>query len=219
MSNPFNPAKYRDDNDREKAVTINFPGITIMSEVLQKGFQAGSLLGVGVVAPIVALWNKSFEPDLITTAVAYSAVATTGISSAAGSIKFISLDKDQAQDHAHRVYYDDGQQRLNAFSAAGMLLGAAATAYWFQEKNIPIRPINLIGGSAAGSALGFFTDYLTRPEEYKAAGRRAWDEARDRTRDTSREASDRTRETIDRARDTKNAAKDAAKDTWNRGPA
>lgn len=213
MSSPFNPAKYRDDGDREKAVTINFPGFTLMSEVVQKGFQAGSLLGTGVVAPIVALWNKSWDPELITTTLAYSAVATTGISAAGGSIKFISLDKEQAQDNAHRIYYDEGQQRLNAFSAAGMLLGAAATAYIFQEKNIPLRPINLIGGASAGSALGFFTDFLTRPEEFKAAARRGADEARDRSRDA------RGRDFIDRSRDSKDAAKEAARDTWNKGPA
>lgn len=65
--------------DPSKHSTFTLAGM-VLSHVLQKGFQAGGVLGLGVAAPAYCLYKKSFDPKLVTSTVAYSALGMTAFS-------------------------------------------------------------------------------------------------------------------------------------------
>lgn len=141
-----------DDFDPSK-----FAAVKLWFHVLEKGFQAGSVVGLALAVPVVAFRKKSFESQLMTKVLAYSSFAGIGVSGALGTAKFVNMDKEGLEDRVYRLHYNEGQNRCDVFSSTGIVLGAAAVALIFQKRALPLQAINIIGGAAAGSALGVFS--------------------------------------------------------------
>lgn len=66
-----------------------------------------------------------------------------------GTMKCSTLDKDGVDDRVYRLHYNEGQNRVDNFAAAGGLLGGVA-AFGIQTRN----PYAIAGAVAAGSFAG-----------------------------------------------------------------
>lgn len=53
------------------------PAAYVYWHILQKGWQAGSLIGVAGVVPVLALWKKVRDPATLLRAINYSALSGT----------------------------------------------------------------------------------------------------------------------------------------------
>ena len=138
-----------------------------MHHVLEKGFQAGSVVGVAAVVPFVAWRQKKISRlegsaarsagTLLLRALGKSAVWGTGISALLGAARIASME-DKAgglQDRAYRLHYNQGQRRTDLFSEVGMALGGTAAIFVS-----PVAAV-VLGGAAAGSALGVLAHVAT----------------------------------------------------------
>lgn len=148
-----------------------YPAVHLFSHVLQKGFQAGSVIGVVAVVPAVLLLKRGATevPPLLRAAntLGYSAAAGTALSGAMCTAKFVNMDREGLEDRVYRLHYNEGQNRTDAFCAAGSTLGAAAAALLLARHGVPLSGLNVTGGAALGAALGVFAHVLTRPEEQR----------------------------------------------------
>eukprot|EP00891_Asterochloris_glomerata_P002097 jgi/Astpho2/2097/Aster-00581 len=117
----------------------------LMWHIVQKGWQAGSVLGVGVAMPLLARrWRKA-------------GVLTGERVVGAGLVWGKPLPQDGIEDRVYRLHYNEGQNRTNRFAAYGALGGSllALTAY------PRLKPV--AGGAALGTALGVGLHCLTYP--------------------------------------------------------
>lgn len=150
--------------------------IKLMAHVAQKGFQAGSLVGLLGVVPVMAISKgglQALSVELVTSGAAYGALGGTGLSLLAGVAKRLSIDHEGVEDRVYRLHYNKSQNRMDAFSAVGSSLGLAAAAYLMHQGDSGRHPpaLNLLGGAAAGCAAGFIVHMLTRPADMKTANR------------------------------------------------
>lgn len=81
--------------------------------------------------------------------------------------KFTTIDRAGFEDRAYRLHYSNSQNRTDAFSSVGAVLGCAATALLFHQQGLFLQPLNLVGSAAAGSSMGILLHILTKPEDQK----------------------------------------------------
>ncbi|KAK9828347.1 hypothetical protein WJX74_010232 [Apatococcus lobatus] len=97
----------------------------LLTHICQKGFQAGSLVGLGIVLPAVALRRRSSGASLVTKefqttgakVLTYSAaigLMTTG-AMGLGMIYGRPLETEGIEDRAYRLRYNEGQLRTDLF--------------------------------------------------------------------------------------------------------
>jgi hypothetical protein len=137
-----------------------------MHHVLEKGFQAGSVVGVAAVVPFVAWrlrrtsgFSQGGSAEGLLRALGKSAVWGTGITALLGAAR-IATTEDLAgglQDRAYRLHYNKGQRRTDLFSEIGMALGGTAAMFVSPAAAV------VLGGAAAGSALGVLAHVATSP--------------------------------------------------------
>lgn len=141
-------------------------GLRLMLHVTEKGFQAGAVLGIAIVLPIVAYRRSrkvgslaGASPDLLRT-LGKSALWGAGITTVMGLGKIASMPSDERadglQDRAYRLHYNTGQNRTDLFSQVGMAVGGTA-AMWLVSPAAMV----VLGGAAAGSAAGVAAHVLT----------------------------------------------------------
>ncbi|KAF8066285.1 hypothetical protein HT031_002608 [Scenedesmus sp. PABB004] len=148
--------------------------LKLYGHVLEKGWQAGSLLGVVGGAPALAFLTQRRGEDpladpagLLLRAAAYTAAGATALSGVAGLAKFLTLTREGFEDRAYRLHYNQSLQRNDRFAHGGMLLGVAAAAYLYGTKPSAERGVHLAGGAALGTAAGVVAHLLTRPAAYR----------------------------------------------------
>ncbi|PNH11996.1 hypothetical protein TSOC_001126 [Tetrabaena socialis] len=142
------------------------PAAYVMWHILEKGFQAGSIIGVAAVVPTLFLWRKVREPAALLRAMGYSSLVGVAATGTLGAVKFLQIDQAGFEDRAYRLHYNAGQHRTDTIASAGMALGFAAAALWL-PKGAPSYGLALVGGSAVGCALGVAAHLATRPEEQR----------------------------------------------------
>jgi hypothetical protein len=146
-------------------------GARLMHHITEKGFQAGSLMGVAVVVPLVARkYYKSHAGSLagsgplLMRAMAASALWGTAISSLIGAGRVVQLSStlsppefaDGMQDRAYRLHYNKGQRRVDFFSEAGMAVGGTAALVLVSPAAAVV-----LGGAATGAAAGVLAHMAT----------------------------------------------------------
>ncbi|CAL8462866.1 g2400 [Coccomyxa elongata] len=94
---------------------------------------------------------------------AVSALAGTALAGAAGAAKVYgtNVSDEGIEDRVYRLHYNAGQNRTDKFAAISGLVGAVATAGLLDTRN----PRLLLGGAAAGAAMGVLAHVATYREE------------------------------------------------------
>ncbi|CAD7705166.1 unnamed protein product [Ostreobium quekettii] len=144
-------AKSRDDDFDPS----RFSAARLCSHALQKGFQAGAVVGAAAVLPTLAFLayrktgSPAMEPGVVMEALGKSGLMGTGLSGILVSGKMIGMDREGLEDRVYRLHYNEGQKRVDRFCQAGGLLGAIAAAFLVNKS-----PMVVVGGAAAGAFLG-----------------------------------------------------------------
>lgn len=143
----------------------------LLGHVLQKGVEAGGLLGAALIAPGTAAYakygqKKEVDPLQLLENVAWSAAIGGGLSAILGSAKLLQMDQAGLEDRVYRLHFSESQKRCDAFSLVGTLTGVAAAAYLFQGDS-RVRPLHYLGAGGAGAAAGVLLHVLTRPQGHK----------------------------------------------------
>ena len=127
-----------------------------MHHIMEKGFQAGSVVGVGLVVPALALRHRRASGGSLTDAaprllkaLGTSALVGTCICASMGAARIASLPAEERadglQDRAYCLHFNKGQQRVDLLSQIGMAVGGTAAMYFVS----PAAAI-VLGGAAAG---------------------------------------------------------------------
>ncbi|KAG1656824.1 hypothetical protein FOA52_008458 [Chlamydomonas sp. UWO 241] len=135
----------------------------LAQHVLAKGFQLGSLIGVGAAAPTMALLSRSLSlPNALRTAGIASLVGTT----ATGALlvaKMQGMDRVGLEDRVLRLHYNEGQNRVDALSFWGSALGTGGAVAIARLGLVRMSTLHLMGGGAAGCAAAVLYHVATKP--------------------------------------------------------
>eukprot|EP00877_Chromochloris_zofingiensis_P012775 jgi/Chrzof1/7751/Cz02g35130.t1 len=123
--------------------------LRLYSHILQKGFQAGSIIGVGIVAPILAYRQGSLDLALLTRAAGRGALWGTAATAVLGALKISQTDQEGLEDRVYRLHYNEGQNRTDLFAQVGAVVGFAAGAALLGVGKT--APINFVGSAALGA--------------------------------------------------------------------
>lgn len=150
--------------------------LQLIGHVAQKGFQAGSLLGLFAGVPIEAVRKgglSAVSAQLVTSTVGYGALGGIGLSLLMYAGKRLTIDHEGVADRAYRLHFNASQQRVDSFTAVGSSVGLAAAAYILHQGQSGKHPpaIGLVGGAAVGAALGVLAHVLTRPADQATPNR------------------------------------------------
>ncbi|GBF97190.1 hypothetical protein Rsub_10051 [Raphidocelis subcapitata] len=150
--------------------------IQLIGHAAQKGYQAGSLLGLFAGVPIAAVRKgglSALSAELVTSAAGYTALGGLGLSLLLYAGKRLNIDREGVTDRVYRLHYNASQQRVDSFTAVGSTAGLAAAAYFLHQGQSGKHPpaIGLVGGAAVGCALGVVAHLLTRPAEQATPNR------------------------------------------------
>lgn len=77
-----------------------------------------------------------------------------------GTVKCSSIDKEGVDDRVYRLHYNDGQNRVDKFAAAGGVLGGVLSL-----GTLTHNPYIIAGGVAAGSFAGILCHVGTAPKK------------------------------------------------------
>ncbi|KAI7839024.1 hypothetical protein COHA_007166 [Chlorella ohadii] len=125
-----------------------------MAHVVQKGVQAGGVLGVGLVAPAVLAVHKYQGGDMksavpkVADALAKTTMATVALSVAMGATRLA------------RLHYNKRAERANLFANVGLAVGGAAAVAF-----LPATATMVLGGATAGAAAGVAAFVLSTPKK------------------------------------------------------
>ncbi|KXZ44118.1 hypothetical protein GPECTOR_73g639 [Gonium pectorale] len=139
----------------DEYVSPSSPAGYLMWHIIKKGWQAGSVVGVAAVLPTMYLIRKVRDPTALLRALGYSAAIGTAATGTLGVLKCTQIDQEGFEDRAYRLHYNQGQNRTDAFSAAGAAVGLAAAALLLPRGAPPLSyAMAAAGVSAVGTALG-----------------------------------------------------------------
>jgi hypothetical protein len=147
----------------------------LFGHVLQKGFEAGGLIGGFAVVPATAAYTTyvkkgKVDPLELAQNAAFSCLAGVGLSALMGSIKILQMDREGVEDRVYRLHYNNSQKRTDTFSLVGAVLGIAATGYLLKD-NSAVKPLHFLGGAGVGAASGVLLHMMTRPLDQKTANK------------------------------------------------
>eukprot|EP00884_Botryococcus_braunii_P015791 jgi/Botrbrau1/2896/Bobra.0036s0038.1 len=138
----------------------------LFRHILEKGFQMGGVLGLGVVVPIVAYRSRKAHGALINSeltpavlaALAKSGIGFTTLAGALGAARVFGagIPEEGIEDRAYRLHFNQGQNRTDKFSRIGAAFGAAAAAFLASPT-----PTNILGGAVAGAGVGVLAHVAT----------------------------------------------------------
>eukprot|EP00882_Tetradesmus_deserticola_P005804 GHRQ01006111.1.p1 GENE.GHRQ01006111.1~~GHRQ01006111.1.p1 ORF type:complete len:160 (+),score=40.05 GHRQ01006111.1:417-896(+) len=156
-------------SDSEEYDTTRSPGFDLYVHILQKGFQLGSVLGVGAVAPARAaytsLWLKQpVDPSLLARTAGATTLGAFTLVAVAGAVRVSNIDQDGLEDRAYRLHYNQGQNRTDVFAQAGAAAGLAAGAALLRGA-AHASALHYLGCSSVGAAGGILLHVLTWPKE------------------------------------------------------
>lgn len=143
----------------------------LMHHVTEKGWQAGSVIGIGVVVPIVARrFSRTHGGSLagagptVLRAAAAAGLVGAALSTAMGAARVGSLSSSLSaddfaagmQDRAYRLHYNRGQLRTDLFCEVGMAVGGTAAM-------LAVSPAAwcVLGGAAVGTFGGLLAHAAT----------------------------------------------------------
>lgn len=140
-------------------------GARLFRHVAEKGFQLGSVLGIGIVSPITYYRLRrrtggAVGLAVILTAVGRSAVAGVGLATVLGAVRVATIPTSERaaglQDRAYRLHYNAGQNRTDTFAELGMAIGGTASMLFVSPAAAVV-----LGGAAVGAAAGIVTHVAT----------------------------------------------------------
>ncbi|KAL4419247.1 hypothetical protein ABPG77_001185 [Micractinium sp. CCAP 211/92] len=150
----------------QSSTWVNY--VRVMNHVVQKGIQAGGVVGLGAVVPAVAYrqhkkgvgWQESLPA--LATAVCKTTLVTLALSVALGVGRLASIEDLKAglEDRAYRLHYNQGQNRADLFAQVGIAAGGAAAVAF-----LPATAAVVMGSAAAGAAAGVLVHVATRRED------------------------------------------------------
>ncbi|GIK06581.1 hypothetical protein Aspvir_002231 [Aspergillus viridinutans] len=137
-----------------------FPHLILATHVLDRGFQAGSALGVAVG------FVKSLRSE--TPSLRMSAGIITRSTGSAGLLGFCSMaillpirmagkERIEWQDRSWRLLENKGQVEVDNWSTWGMLVGIGTTTAMMRKNGMPLRGpglTHIVGGAGLGSLAG-----------------------------------------------------------------
>lgn len=162
------------------SVTLAF---LLEGHVALKGAEAGALVGA-LSGPLLACARKTGAPvqDSVLTGAAYGAAGGAALLSVLGLAKIATMERAGLEDRVYRLCHNASQRRVDAFSAAGASVGAAA-AYALVKYGgsggcqCPVKPSDAVptrvavaGGAALGAALGVAAHMATRAGGVRGGG-------------------------------------------------
>ena len=128
--------------------------------LIEKGFQAGGVVGLGLVLPILAYRRRGGKNSVNSLLRAQGTSSLVGVGTTCllmGPMK-ISKWEDKAagfQDRAYRLHFNQSQNRADTFAHIGMAAGAISS------YALSVSPLALIGGSSVGAVLGLIAHVST----------------------------------------------------------
>lgn len=128
----------------------------LTGHVLLKGFQSGACVGALVAFPLQSLVLKrapfSFQTCINTTGV--SALVGTFLCGILMAGKATQIkDREGYEDRVYRLYYNQGQNRVDQWSAIGAGAGLAL-GFKHQYGFLKAAPASLVGAASLGAAGG-----------------------------------------------------------------
>lgn len=134
-----------------------FPAFTLISHVCAKGLQAGSVLGLCVVLPILQMRGRgasSFSQRW--TRVMSSLPLVSGATATAmlyGMVEHKGIDEVGVDDRAYRLSHNEGQLQLDKWSAVGTAGGVMAGV---------LAGRSVVAGALTGTAFGVVSYILAK---------------------------------------------------------
>lgn len=123
----------------------------------------GAVVGLALVAPIT-IYRRGFEPHGLLKTLGTTCLATTTAALLLGAGRVASIPADERpaglQDRAYRLHYNKGQNRVDLFGEIGMAIGGSAAMMFVSPAVLVV-----LGGAAAGSAVGVLTHVATNKSE------------------------------------------------------
>jgi len=145
------------------------PALKLWGHIMQKGWQAGSVvgsLGVGPGMGAYATFVKKGQFDVLqlTEGAAYGVLGGLALTGVVGALKILQMDREGIEDRVYRLHYNDTQKRTDLFAAVGGAFGLAAAGYFLPKySKSEVKPINYLGGAGLGTVLGILVHMATRP--------------------------------------------------------
>ncbi|KAA8499706.1 hypothetical protein FVE85_7291 [Porphyridium purpureum] len=132
-----------------------FARAKLMGHVSFKGWQAGSLLGVVIAAPILAYRGK-LDASHLGLYGSSTGLALTGVTTVLGLAKMSKTDMEGVEDRVYRLHYNVGQNRVDRMVTVGAGVGAGAMLAVAIKDGKPSKEVAIaaLGGAALGSAVG-----------------------------------------------------------------
>lgn len=133
----------------------------LMSHILAKSWQTGSLLGVALPVPWL-LYKGKFTSNAMLRAAGYGGLAGLVLLPSLFSIKVHRIDDDGLVDRAYRLHYNALQHRCDQFALIGSVAGALAlVAVNMNRKPRRANWLTAVGTLAIGSAAGVLAHVVT----------------------------------------------------------
>eukprot|EP00210_Caulerpa_lentillifera_P001056 g1019.t1 len=135
----------------------------LFRHITLKGTQLGSLVGCGLVLPLLTargyFRGAPLNSQSALKALTYSSIGGVIAADAFGVYKYIGMDQEGIEDRVYRLHYNEGQNRCDLFSLISGGLGAAAVPFILNRS-----PFSIIGAFTVGSAIGTIAHILTAKE-------------------------------------------------------
>ncbi|KAJ3286435.1 hypothetical protein HK104_009041 [Borealophlyctis nickersoniae] len=144
--------------------------LALMTHVLSKGLQAGSIVGTVVHVGHSLARKRQITPMSLGRGATVGAVVGFLGAGALGVVKMWRMDDDGLRDRVHRLEHNLGQNRVDVLAGMGGLTGAFLfSAYRFTGGQLAIRGrpagwnATVLAGLSLGVGLGVLVHVATWP--------------------------------------------------------
>ena len=122
----------------------------LSSHILRKAVQAGGVFGASSSLLLAALRPQYRHTNALLRTAGLVTLGVGGAAAVAGLAKVATLDRDGVNDRIYRLHFNQGQIRVDTFSAVGGTIGLVAAA---AMTTGPASFAQVVGGLGWGAAL------------------------------------------------------------------
>ncbi|GFF39598.1 conserved hypothetical protein [Aspergillus lentulus] len=134
-----------------------YPHLILTTHVLDRGFQAGSVLGVavGIVRALRSRTPNLSAASIITRSTGSGAILGALTMAIVLPIRMAGKERIEWQDRAWRLLENKGQVEVDSWTTIGMVAGSGTTAVITRRNPLRLKVLDhLVGGAALGNLAG-----------------------------------------------------------------
>ncbi|EAW19805.1 uncharacterized protein NFIA_094250 [Aspergillus fischeri NRRL 181] len=134
-----------------------YPHLILTTHVLDRGFQAGSVLGVavGIVRALRSRNPYLSAASIITRSTGSGAFLGACTMAIVLPIRMAGKERIEWQDRAWRLLENKGQVEVDSWTTMGMVAGVGTTAVIMRRNALRLEVLDhLVGGAALGNLAG-----------------------------------------------------------------